>query len=121
MGAFRQKEYYQRASQRYDDELFTPTDAASARRFAKLLRLAEGRAPKPIEARRILELGAGTGIYTRHLLAGRPEICVATDISHPMLTIARHKPETKGAAFVTANAQQLPFPDGHFSSVLAFA
>ncbi len=63
-------------------------------------------------ARRVLELGCGTGRLLR-TLPGREVIGV--DISARSLSFAREK----GCAVVAADAHRLPFPEGAFDAVVA--
>src|SRR5439155_11761993 len=77
----------------------------------------------PIGSGPILDLCTGTGdlalAYDR-AAAGRVPI-VGADFSHEMLIRATYKAGRKHAAdrirFVEADAQRLPFPDGHFQIV----
>jgi ubiquinone/menaquinone biosynthesis C-methylase UbiE len=68
----------------------------------------------------ILEIACGTGIVTRrlreraHLLAR----LVATDVSKAMLDYARQKIPVSGIDWREANALDLPFPNGEFSTVV---
>ena len=71
--------------------------------------------------KRVLELAAGTGIVTlalrKHL---SPETqLTATDLNQPMLDIAKKKfPNPQNLSFQTADAQNIPFPDGSFDTVI---
>ncbi|WP_069464992.1 class I SAM-dependent methyltransferase [Actinacidiphila rubida] len=66
---------------------------------------------------RILELAAGTGVLTSHLLAAAPSAAVtATDLNEAMVVFGSARaPE---AEWRQANAQRLPFPDGSFDLVV---
>jgi ubiquinone/menaquinone biosynthesis C-methylase UbiE len=80
-----------------------------------------GRVPE--RAKRILELAAGTGRLTRHLLARLPEHgeLVVTDLNEPMIEIARTKvPEDPRVTWKQADMQALPFKeeDGLFDVVV---
>lgn len=74
----------------------------------------------PPDARRVLEIAAGTGRVTRHLLAALPgegEL-VATDLNEPMLAEAqRRMPADARVRWQAADAQALPFSDGAFDVV----
>lgn len=69
---------------------------------------------------RVLELAAGTGIVTAHILQALPRdgTLVATDLSEPMLDVAR---SFVGAdprlTFSQADACQLPFADASFDAL----
>jgi ubiquinone/menaquinone biosynthesis C-methylase UbiE len=68
---------------------------------------------------RILETAAGTGIVTRALNEALPQAqIVATDLNRVMLDFAAQRVRSKQVAFHTADAQDLPFPDGSFDLVV---
>ncbi|GCD95983.1 hypothetical protein EHYA_03667 [Embleya hyalina] len=70
-----------------------------------------------VEARRILELAAGTGVVTAELLAAAPAAEVtATDLNEAMVAFGSAR--APGAAWRRADAQRLPFPDGAFDLVV---
>jgi len=74
----------------------------------------------PSTARRILEIAAGTGRVTRHLLAGLAPggDLVATDLNEPMLVEARHRlPADPRLHWQAADAQALPFAAATFDVV----
>ena len=74
----------------------------------------------PRDVRRVLEIAAGTGRLTRHLLAALHDdgTIVATDLNEPMLAIGA---ERVGAdprlTWRTADAQALPFEAARFDAV----
>lgn len=69
------------------------------------------------KGRRVLDVGCGTGIFTR-LLAQKGINVTGVDESEKMLSIAKSKPELADVGFINANAEHLPFPDAHFDRVL---
>jgi ubiquinone/menaquinone biosynthesis C-methylase UbiE len=70
-------------------------------------------APRP---RRILDLGAGTGLLTEALVAAGHDV-VAADVSADMLTrLAERLPQVPT---LVARAEQLPLPDGDVDVVVA--
>jgi len=82
----------------------------TARAFAGLLQQPEARA---------LDLCCGTGDLTLALArAGRGRV-IGSDFVHPMLVRARRKASgaAKGAAWLEADALQMPFPDQQFDVV----
>ncbi|MCM2267177.1 MAG: ubiquinone/menaquinone biosynthesis methyltransferase [Elusimicrobiales bacterium] len=86
---------------------------------ARAARLAVRAAPA---ARLALDVCCGTGDFSRALQkAFGPGLAVTgTDLSEAMLSVARAK--TPGAAFLKAEAKELPFPDGSFDLVtISFA
>jgi len=74
-----------------------------------------------VDGPRVLELACGTGIVTRVLRERLPReaTLVATDLNPAMLDFARHKLEgAAGIEFRVADAQELPFPDDSFETVV---
>jgi ubiquinone/menaquinone biosynthesis C-methylase UbiE len=69
---------------------------------------------------RVLELACGTGIATRRLRRALPAGAqlVATDISRPMIELARAKLAGADVHWRTADAMALPFRDGVFDAVV---
>jgi ubiquinone/menaquinone biosynthesis C-methylase UbiE len=99
--------------QHYDQNLgpllFTDYAADLARRIAML------------NARRVLETAAGTGILTRALRDALPANAnlTATDLNTPMLEIAATKFRPGEAVeFRTADATALPFADASFDAIV---
>ena len=71
-------------------------------------------------SRRLLEIAAGTGRVTRHLLAALPADgeLVATDLNEPMIAEGRLRlPNDPRLRWQTADAQAIPFGDGAFDVV----
>jgi ubiquinone/menaquinone biosynthesis C-methylase UbiE len=68
---------------------------------------------------RVLELAAGTGIVTKQVLAALPPTAklTVTDISEPMLALARNTISDPRTNFQPADACQLPFPDHSFDTL----
>jgi SAM-dependent methyltransferase len=73
-----------------------------------------------LEAGRVLETAAGTGIVTAVLAERMPTgvLLVATDLNQAMVDYAATKPALKRAELRQADALKLPFPDGAFDVVL---
>lgn len=74
----------------------------------------------PPDARHVLEIAAGTGRVTRHLLGALPAEgeLVATDLNEPMLAEAQRRiPADPRVRWLAADAQALPFPEGAFDVV----
>jgi SAM-dependent methyltransferase len=81
-----------------------------------------GPSPGPFE--RSLEIGAGTGYFTLHLLAcGVVRRAVATDISPGMVGVLEENARRMDVKVETAtcSAEELPFEDGSFDLVLGHA
>jgi ubiquinone/menaquinone biosynthesis C-methylase UbiE len=74
-------------------------------------------------ARRILDVGCGTGILVPYLLRACPQAtCVVElDFAEEMLQENARKVAHQHVARLCADAQALPFPDGCFDLVLCFA
>ncbi len=72
---------------------------------------------RDLNPERVLELAAGSGIVTSALVEALPEATVtATDLNDGMVEYARER--VPGAHWQTADAQELPFPDGSFDLVV---
>jgi ubiquinone/menaquinone biosynthesis C-methylase UbiE len=73
-----------------------------------------------LNAERILETAAGTGIVTRALLRSLPPgaSVVATDLNQPMLDHAAERVSSNRVSWQKADAQALPFPDATFDAVV---
>jgi SAM-dependent methyltransferase len=82
--------------------------------YAPLARVLIASAPVPLAGRRVLDLGAGTGVAGRAALAAGARLVVAADLSVGML---RHG--GAGQHPVAADAAALPFRDGGFDLVVA--
>ena len=82
--------------------------------YAQLARALVAAAPVPLAGRRVLDLGAGTGVAGRAALAAGARQVVAADPAVGML-------RRGGAALhpVAADAAALPFRDGGFDLVVA--
>jgi peptidoglycan/xylan/chitin deacetylase (PgdA/CDA1 family)/SAM-dependent methyltransferase len=112
--------FYDGLATRYDQEQFG-TGVARARRAE--LALYQARAAQLFEGRkRVLEIGAGTGIFTLDL-ARRCREVVALDISPAMLEQLRHKAGAAGIGNlvpVLGDAAALDLP-GRFDAACAFS
>lgn len=72
-----------------------------------------------LEAKRILETAAGTGIVSRALRRAMPQAeIVATDLNPAMLSHASDRLASERLTFNQADAQDLPFQDGAFDLVV---
>jgi ubiquinone/menaquinone biosynthesis C-methylase UbiE len=68
----------------------------------------------PAGARRVLDLGCGTGFFLAELEHLRPG-AVGLDISHAMLRVSEQY--VPGARLVTADAEKLPFAERSFDTI----
>jgi SAM-dependent methyltransferase len=66
---------------------------------------------------RVLELGCGTGYFTRELARSRADI-VAIDVSPELLEIARANCSGRNVRYEIQNASALSYPDAVFDSVV---
>lgn len=74
----------------------------------------------PGTATRVLEIAAGTGRVTRHLVAALPPggALVATDLYDAMLAEARTRITDARVTWQSADMQALPFPDRAFDAIV---
>ena len=70
----------------------------------------------PVKKGVILEIGAGTGEYTKRYILGNAKL-IATDIS-PSLIKAIQAKRIKNVSCKVANAEKLPFKSGFFDAVI---
>lgn len=69
---------------------------------------------------RVLDVGCGTGILEEKLVQRHPEwTIVGIDASSRMIQRARAKRVSSNLSFVQASADELPFPDAAFDTVLS--
>jgi SAM-dependent methyltransferase len=68
----------------------------------------------PASAKRVLDLGCGTGFFLAELQRERPG-AVGLDISHDMLRVSEKY--VPGARLLTADAETLPFADASFDTI----
>ncbi|HSM94133.1 MAG TPA: methyltransferase domain-containing protein [Anaeromyxobacteraceae bacterium] len=100
---------FSRGAERYDAHAVA--QATARERVAALL---ARHAPR---ARRVLDVGAGTGALAARLAARDPGLQLAlADLAPGMCATARAA--VRGAAVVTADAEALPFPDRRFDAVV---
>jgi ubiquinone/menaquinone biosynthesis C-methylase UbiE len=89
-----------------------------------LLKTTKALGGRPTTFRRSLEIGAGTGYFSLHLLkAGIVGEATCTDISPGMLETLQANADRLGVSVetVACDAEQLPFGDGSFELVLGHA
>ncbi len=108
------REYFNDLAARWDSLPSPPDLALKAGRFVERARVDQ--------ARRILDLGCGTGILVGELLSAHPSLIalVEADFAHAMLreNAAKHR---DGRVYrVCADANAPPFPDASFDLVLCF-
>jgi SAM-dependent methyltransferase len=89
-----------------------------------LSKVAKALGDRPGPFARSLEIGAGTGYFSLHLLAaGIVREATCTDLSAGMLAALERNAEDLGLRVATApaDAEHLPFPDASFDLVLGHA
>jgi SAM-dependent methyltransferase len=99
-------------------------DVGRAQVLGKMHKLLGPDLGPPARFERSLEIGAGTGYFTLHLLAaGVVRSAVATDISQGMVDVLRENAARMGLEVETAAcpAEELPFADESFDLVLGHA
>ena len=69
------------------------------------------------EGMKVLELGCGTGYFTKELINTNAEI-KAIDISPDLIEIAKHEIKATNIEFIIANAYDLIFEDNTFDSIV---
>jgi ubiquinone/menaquinone biosynthesis C-methylase UbiE len=71
----------------------------------------------PARCRRALEIGCGTGSFSR-LLAGRAESVLAVDLSPQMIRLARERSKLHpNVEFVAGDVMTYPLPDNQFDCI----
>ena len=103
-----QSEFWSKVAQKYDrvvDLQIGPQTRSMVReRVAR-----EGRLGQ------VAEFGCGTGFYT-HVLAGKADRLVATDLSAGMLDVARERIKAPNVAFRAEDCQQTSLEEGAFDT-----
>lgn len=107
--AAREQHWNHRAGNYADDVRGAPVRSAALSRLLAIV---------PLDAKRVLDAGTGTGVTALALRSAIPhaEIC-ATDISSEMLREARLNQGADSIAWIRANNVELPFPSGRFDLI----
>jgi ubiquinone/menaquinone biosynthesis C-methylase UbiE len=95
-------------------EIWNWESSAGKLRWARRVKMIGGHL-KP--GMRILELGCGTGYFTRELVRSGADI-VAIDVSPDLLEIARANCSAPNVRYDVQNAYALTYPDATFDSVV---
>jgi SAM-dependent methyltransferase len=117
--------YHDAAASSYDHKWGVDYgDVGRAQVLGKVRKLLGPELGPPAPFERSLEIGAGTGYFTLHLLAaGVVRDAVATDISPGMIEVLEANAQRMGLDVETAAcaAEELPFDDASFDLVLGHA
>lgn len=70
-----------------------------------------------VKGRNILEIGCGTGMFTKKIIKNRANIA-AVDISHDLLRKAKQEIDLPEVEFVLSDIEQLPFNNKTFDAVV---
>jgi len=100
----------------YDRWYETPRGEWIGRREAALV--LEALQPRPRES--LLDVGCGTGFFTRTLAAATDGDVVGVDINPEWVEYARRR-DAGRAAYAVADARALPYADASFDSVISIA
>ena len=113
----KEREYFDNRAQEYDTQIFDVQGAVGRdrihKRAASILLAAE-----VVHGLRVLDVGCGTGEYTREFRPYAGEFLVSFDVSIQMVRIAKAKSD---GMFMVADAHDLPFKTGVFDRVLGNA
>ena len=105
-----QSEFWSKVAQKYDQvvdlQIGPKTRSMVRERVAK-----EGRLGN------LAEFGCGTGYYT-HVLVGKADSVMATDLSPGMLAFAKDQIKAANVTFQAEDCQETSFPDGAFDTTL---
>src|SRR5437588_10204106 len=113
------REYFNREAESYADAYSSPAaDDTRARTFLERREFSLGALRAPVA--RVLDIGAGPGVFTSALVE-RGTTCWVVDLSFDMVDAARRRvppAQSKRARFAAADIEPLPFPDATFDTVV---
>ncbi len=113
----KERAFFDRRAELYDKMIISTSPVGMnriKRRARSIIKGAELR-----EGMTVLELGSGTGEYTKEFAEGEVQL-VSLDISPEMIKVTRSKAGSS-VQYVVSNAEQLPFKDGVFDAVVGNA
>jgi ubiquinone/menaquinone biosynthesis C-methylase UbiE len=111
------RQYFDREVDDYLDA-YTNDRPEDVRRFVFVERRDIVLEMTPARPGRVLDIGAGPGVFTRQLL-DRGASCWVVDLSSQMVATARRQFAGKpGAMFIVGDIDRLPFADGSFDVAL---
>jgi len=97
--------------------VFVPVgDVLNYTRAREVRMLIEDLDPRPGE--RICDVACGNGYWDHHLARGGSRV-FGIDLDHGRIRQATRHHTPRGCRYVTASAEELPFPDGSFDKVLS--
>jgi SAM-dependent methyltransferase len=112
----KEREFFDQRANSYDKVIVSTSPVGIDRIKRRARSITQGAELKA--GMTVLELGCGTGEYTKEF-AEEVQL-FSLDISPEMIRLARSK-TGKGVQFVVSNAEQLPFKNGVFDSVVGNA
>ena len=103
-----QSEFWSKVAQNYD-QVVDLSIGAQTRSMVRERLAKEGGLGK------LAEFGCGTGFYT-HVLAGKADSVVATDLSPGMLSLAKNQIKADNVTFQVEDCQRTSLPDSAFDT-----
>ncbi|MCD4700890.1 MAG: methyltransferase domain-containing protein [Candidatus Aegiribacteria sp.] len=109
--------FFDQRAELYDNIIISTSPVGMDRIKRRALSIIQNAELK--EGMTVLELGCGTGEYTKEFAEGKLQL-VSLDISPEMIKLTRSKVGSS-VKYVVSNAEQLPFKDGVFDAVVGNA
>ena len=113
------REYFDREAESYAEAYASPGgDDTRTRTFLERRELSLSALRTPVG--RVLDIGAGPGVFTSALVE-RGTTCWVVDLSVDMIDAARRRVPpalSRRARFAAADIEHLPFPDGAFDTIV---
>jgi SAM-dependent methyltransferase len=115
----REKTHFDRLAETTGEIWWGSTTVSGRRRLDRRAELAADRL-RAMSDPRVLELGCGTGTFSKHLLEQMPAVrLVSCDISFKAIQLAAQKcPDAGKVLWTAADLTAMPFPPSRFDSVV---